>query len=313
MPFIVGDDVKVAVQGTDEEIPVKGIDYYIFNRDVSISPEALLQYSEDYGFQIICDVDDSWELYYGHYLYDIWNQNKYGERMISFIKVAHHIWTTTQVLKNKILAYNPNVHIYPNGLLFGSVKKERADKTRFLYCGGITHQKDIELLSNPFKRIADDNYIKNNSTYILCGYDSKTISPTWSAMANIFKQTTSYLIYGSLPLDQYMEHYDMGDVSLIPLVANEFNSCKSLLKIVEAGSKKLPCIVSSVVPYSLLKGVPGLLFVENGKDWVQHIRYCIKNPNWIEDKGNELYEYCNKHYNIKDLASLRYHQLKELL
>ena len=49
----------------------------------------------------------------------------------------------------------------------------------------------------------------------------------------------------------YATLYDEIDVLLVPLVDNQFNACKSELKMIEASVKGKPIIVSDVNPYKL--------------------------------------------------------------
>ena len=113
-------------------------------------------------------------------------------------------------------------------------------------------------------------------------------------------------------INKYASNYNNFDVSLTPLVNNHFNSCKSQLKIIEAGFHKKAVIASDVQPYTLdlisaindgkLNSNGNALLVgekRNHKDWAKHMKRLIENPTMIEDLGNRLYE------TVKDTYSLR--------
>lgn len=303
------DKVLMGVYG-ETEFP-RDCDIYMFNRTIKMSPAELDRRRKEKGFKVVVDVDDYWVLPPSHYLYHIWNSNDYAREMTDFISMADLVTTTTERLKEKILPFNPNVIVYPNAMAFPGIPAEKSDKLRFLYAGGITHEHDIALLTRPFQRV--DDFIRRKAEFVLCGFDDKHPSPTWNKMAKVFKSTDSYSIYGPLPVTEYMSHYDHADVAIIPLVDNTFNAHKSPLKIIEAATKGIPCIVSKVPPYSDLGDIPGVLWVEHSSDWLKHIRFCIKNPQWVTEAGSALQAHMSQHFNIVDWAAKRYEDLKTLL
>jgi glycosyltransferase involved in cell wall biosynthesis len=74
--------------------------------------------------------------------------------------------------------------------------------------------------------------------------------------------------------------------------------------MLEAASKRIPCIVSNVEPYSIDKEAP-VLFVNNQKDWFKHMNYLINNPSERERLGNELYEWAKAKYDYKKIGQAR--------
>lgn len=113
-------------------------------------------------------------------------------------------------------------------------------------------------------------------------------------------------------ITSYAENYNHFDVSLAPLVDNTFNHNKSQLKVIEAGFFKKPIIASESNPYliDLVNVVEfggkinpkgnSLLVTQskNHKQWFQHMKRLLNNPNMVEDLGNRLYE------TVKDTYSL---------
>lgn len=265
------------------------------------------------GVRIIVDCDDYWVLPSNHYLKDGPYEQTYVPKMLEFVEMADVVWTTNEQLRSKLLTHNPNVEVYPNTMHFEDHEKLPSDKMRFSYIGGITHLPDLTLLRTPFERIGGMPDIHTRATFTLSGFDTKTKSPTWDRMASVFYPTRSFEVYGDLPLTEYMHHYDRADVSLIPLVSNTFNSCKSFLKVVEAGSRGIPCIVSNTLPYTELKDAPGLLWVNNSQDWIKHIRFCLNNPDWVLGTGKLLHDYMKERYSVQDWSLLRYQSIHALL
>lgn len=306
-----GDTVDMGIYGESTEDP-GDCDIYMFNRDVTIPATKLLQMKKERGFKIVMDLDDYWILPPSHYLYEVWDSSAYSAKIISYMLIADVVTVTNERLADFVKSFCKNILIYPNAVPFDGSISTQSDKMRFLYAGGITHLPDVKLLDSAFRRIGDEPFIHNKSEYILCGFDIKHQSDTWDGMAKVFSRTKSFRVYGQLPLDRYMEHYENADVCLVPLVENTFNSCKSTLKMIEAASQGKPCIVSEVLPYTELKDAPAVLWASNTSDWLRNIRFCLKNPKWVEHEGLAFQQYMKERYNIVDWAAKRYNDLKTL-
>jgi glycosyltransferase involved in cell wall biosynthesis len=127
-------------------------------------------------------------------------------------------------------------------------------------------------------------------------------------------------------IKKYAFNYNHFDVSLAPLVDNEFNTNKSQLKIIEAGFHKKAVISSEVKPYTLdlvsaldegvLNKNGNALLVSprrNHKDWAKHMKRLIENPNMIEDLGNRLYETVKDKYSLKSVTENRINFFKTII
>lgn len=120
-------------------------------------------------------------------------------------------------------------------------------------------------------------------------------------------------------INSYAESYNTFDVALAPLKNTLFNSCKSQLKVIEAGFHKKPIICSDWGPYTLdlinaveyggkinPKGNALLVDInKNHKDWFAHIKRLMKNPAMIEDLGNKLYETVKDKYAMSTVTKNR--------
>lgn len=124
----------------------------------------------------------------------------------------------------------------------------------------------------------------------------------------------------------YASNYNTFDVSLAPLVESVFNSCKSQLKVIEAGFHRKALIASETNPYTLdlisavdngnLNNKGNALLVNpnrNHKDWGKHMKRLIENPNMIEDLGNRLYETVKETYSLKKVTKDRVEFFKSII
>jgi len=127
------------------------------------------------------------------------------------------------------------------------------------------------------------------------------------------------------PITSYAKNYSKFDVSLAPIKDHMFNRMKSQLKVIEAGFYKKAIIASNIGPYmldlkhSLKNGefVDGnALLVDKGRnksDWAKYMKKLIKNPSWVEDLGERLYETVNGTYDLKTVTKTRAELYKTLV
>lgn len=127
-------------------------------------------------------------------------------------------------------------------------------------------------------------------------------------------------------INTYAYNYNFFDVSLAPLVNTIFNNNKSELKIIESGFHKKPVIASDVIPYSdiLVNAFDQGKYLDNGnsllvnpiknhKQWDQHMKKLIENPNLVEDLGNRLYETVKDKYSLPNVCKDRVEFFKTII
>ena len=297
-----------------EEIYESGFDLAMFNR-VSMWDNDFEKVRKMLGVKIIIDLDDHWDLPTNHLNYYDYKNMK--PRIENNIRNADLVTCTNERLADKIRPFNSNVKIFPNAIPYGfqqfTKDKVEDEKIRVFWCGGITHEADLEILKNPVGRLLQH---KNNIKMVLGGYDdqnelSKFI---WDKMRGYFSygQKLNNEIVRAQPVNKYMELYQNADIMVIPLIANDWSACKSNLKILEAAAKKLPVICSAVEPYYTDKNLP-VLWVHSQKDWYKHLNFLINNEKARQDYGERLHEYCKKNYNIHEINKQRKSAFNDLI
>jgi len=111
----------------------------------------------------------------------------------------------------------------------------------------------------------------------------------------------------SKDVNNYAKMYDEIDVLLIPLVDDEFNRCKSPLKIIEAAFKKKAVICNDVLPYA--EFTDDMVYkVEPRNDAVgffNGMREAINEPARRIERTEALYEYVKKKYNLIHITKTR--------
>ena len=124
------------------------------------------------GIITICDLDDYWAPTKEHPLHDLIRQEKIHEKIISNLKVARYVTTTTEIFADEIKKHNPNVVVFPNAIdpnepQFNEPTLE-SDRVRVGWLGGSSHLHDLMLLDGLFQRM--EPYKNKVQTY-LCGFD----------------------------------------------------------------------------------------------------------------------------------------------
>lgn len=280
----------------------------IFNRHPQSGLEPFLYYKKRFGFKIVCDVDDYWELYPRHILYKAWMKDGMNKKIMAAIRVADVVTVTTPLLADKVKPLNKNVLVIPNSLPFGhdqfnSNREQGNGRVRILYAGGSTHYWDLKTIEYALQKIRNNKSLEYE--LILAGYNK---SETWDKIESAFNLRGTILNYTrryTLGLEEYMDHYNVADVSIAPLESNSFNGYKSNLKVIEAGCKNIPCITSNVSPYSDEEDTSKIIMAKNTREWYDALSYCIKNPSFVYDKGHKLGEYVREKYDMFKINELR--------
>jgi glycosyltransferase involved in cell wall biosynthesis len=303
MPLVnMQKDYCMITDSLSEEIIDNNYDILVMNRMLTgISPAQLQEWQKKYGFKIVVDNDDYWELSPSHPLAYAYEVNNVPETIKAFIKIADICTCTHERLAEEISALNKSVEILPNALPYGEEQfqdnKIESDLVRLFWSGSGTHEKDIDILRNPMKKI---NFpIKT----IIAGYNEGE-KLVWGRMIDAFTKGLKLnpTIYNYNEVTKYMAAYADSDISLIPLVDSKFNAMKSNLKVLETAAKKNPAIVSHVNPYLNLP----VQYVKKQTDWYKHMHQLVNDKQLREGLGQELYDFCNKHYNLHQINKQRF-------
>ena len=304
MPIVnMRKDYCLMTDTISEETFEGNYDIVVLNRMLAnITPEQMIEWRKKYGFKLVVDNDDYWQLDPSHILYEQYILNNVTQQIIHWIKIADLCTCTHERLAEEIYQYNQNVEILPNAIPYGEeqflLDKKPSDLVRLFWSGSGTHGRDIDILRNPMKRI---NFPVRT---IIAGFNEGE-KPIWDGMIAAFTNGLKLnpTIYNYNQVTEYMAAYCDSDISLIPLVDSKFNSMKSNLKVLETASKKNPAIVSNVHPY---KGFYPACHVNSQKDWYYWIKLLTHDQAARKQYGNDLYEYCNKNFNLHQVNKQRF-------
>jgi glycosyltransferase involved in cell wall biosynthesis len=232
-------------------------------------------------------------------------------------------------------------HYHDVNLLSGGINQIHSSyrgKVQFVLCGfdtrgnmnvvnpltGEVRQRPIrpeETVWKQYEQIFTNNYREIDENYVsyLNKYDSE----------NVYEDVESlpYVRRWTMDINKYANNYNLFDVSLAPLVESEFNKMKSQLKVIEAGFHKKAIIATDFGPYTIdlvsaiQKGGDvdpngNSLLVsssKNHKQWFQHMKRLIDNPNMVTDLGEKLYETVKDKYSLSTVSKNRVEFFKTII
>jgi len=299
MPIVnMQKDYALITDTLNDEILEQGWDILLMNRMLNeISAAQMDALRTKYGFKLVVDNDDYWNLEPSHLLYQRYKYYHVSEVIVNFMQIADLCTCTHERLAEEISVYNKNVHILPNALPYGQEQfndsKTEDDKVRLFWSGSGTHEKDLELIRQPFKRLQGMDI-----RTVIAGYNDGE-KPIWDKMIASFTcgLKLNPTIYNYAKITEYMGSYTDSDISVIPLVDSKFNAMKSNLKVLETAAKKNPAVVSYVNPYLDMP----VHYVKSQKDWYKHIRDLVSDADMRKESGQKLFEFCQKKYNFDEI------------
>lgn len=298
----------------DEKLKFQNIVYFLRVISTSGNSDIVKKRVNKFGARLVFDIDDYWELSKKH------GQKKqsisvhHAKYTVDSIRNSDLVVTTTEYFASKIKPHNKNVVVLPNCIDRHEQQwlsdKESSEDVRFGWIGGLWHKQDIQRMSAAFRDVYSHC---EGFKIVLGGYEN---NPEYNAIAQIMsggrKKDERFMVVKGLPYTQYGNLYNYIDVSLVPLEKNEFNSCKSPLKLIEAGQKGCAVIASNVLPYSEFPDNT-FLQVNNNSEWLDKIKLLLWSPQLRQELASNLKEYCKRNFDGEHWATIRYEIYKDLI
>lgn len=302
----------------DVDLVVMHINYFTVN---------LIEWFKSKGLPVIMDVDDYWKLpqtnpHYGMHQKKLDNGMTVEEQKQYALGLVDGVTCTTEFLAKKIAPFNLNVCVLPNAINTAFEMYEvnphiyEDSLFRFGYFGGQSHLYDIRDMAGAFTQLPRYN-IKDKYRVV---YATRGGDDPMSAMYHFLftaggMHNDRVEVLPLAPAMEYCRYYNLVDAVLIPLQDTEFNSCKSEMKLIEAGHFRKAAIVSDVNPYRpLLKHKENCLIVRKPSDWFKHMDYLLNNPMETVRLGNNLHRTIKEAGYYQDaVAPKRYNFYKEII
>lgn len=194
-----------------------------------------------------------------------------------------------------------NNNILPDTGQFKYKPKEKKEgKVAFGIIGSISHLPDWEMLKGAIKILGNNKKFAKQAKFVIAGY---TKNKYWDTIISWFKNLKCEVeILEGRGVEDYMKLYDSIDVVFAPLTNEEFNYCKSPLKIIECAKRDV--FLVGGLPYAGKEFSCGIA-VES-EDWQNWAWTLLKDDKYLElgkEFGAKNRELLNFDKRIKDLKT----------
>ncbi len=301
---------------TEARIEEHGCDVLFYNRLPPANElEEVIKLKEKYGFKIVVDMDDHFNLDATHIMHDYYQEHGISSKIINSLSIADAITVTHGRLGDALSSYHQNIWAVPNSINRGfeqfQIDRTKSERIRLFWQGSITHENDLKILRYPLSRISNDP-IANKIFMVMCGFHEG--EKTWERMAHYYTAGLKIpgAIQGGTEAEKYYANYSFADIALIPLVESRFNSYKSNLKVLEAAAAGIPVIVSAVHPYKDDFPPEFVNYVHNQTEWYKHIKRLTNDPEERKAQGMQLSAWCNIYYNFDAINATRFELFQSL-
>ena len=214
------------------------------------------------------------------------------EAVVEGLRMADMVTVTTDILKDRYSELNGNIKVVPNCIdipIWNKLDFKPKEEIRIGWAGGSSHYEDMCLLTLVLPEIMK----KHPATKLVL------VGAKFDGMLKgIPSDRIEFHEWCPTPAHPYRQAILNFDIALIPLVGNDFNSCKSVIKWTEFSGLSVPSVVSNVQPYSEVSGDTGV-FVDNEPDaWIEGISHLIENKKERIEMGKKARTYVENNFNI---------------
>lgn len=213
------------------------------------------------GWLFVHDVDDHPAYLSGQKKNDFWS-----------IKAAHAVTVTTPDLVEVCRQWNPNVYLVENQIFAVSdrdVLKQKSEKPA-LFFGALNREDD-------FKEQCDGmvDFLIAQKDNVACHIVHEP------SLFNAMDGRGDATLHPTQTYENFIKLLSEMDIALLPLVENEFNACKSDLKLIECFAHGVVPIVSSFAAEQTSVPEKLLLVAQTPADWIRILGELLEDPKEV--------------------------------
>lgn len=268
---------------------------------------------------LIFDIDDCFhQINKVNKSYDYYNKvSDIGQTGLNLLSQniiqSDHVFYSTRELMSYYLVLNSQYSLLPNYLDIDfryknvdaldwriTAKEQNCsfdDNTVVIgFFGSESHAEDLDILENILPTIIT----KKN---VLLGVCSGRDLIVHSVLKNCQIPYNKFFFYDFGNVQEYPRYVKSFDIGIAPLVNNEFNICKTPLKLMEYGALGIPYVASKVAPYQrfhIESHKVGGFLCENHEQWILALEKLIDDSELRKNMGTELMKYV---YNNNDVSN----------
>jgi glycosyltransferase involved in cell wall biosynthesis len=167
---------------------------------------------KDLGIVVIMDLDDYWSPGQHHPAYHIIKKHELDKKIVSNLKLADYVTTTTQIFANEINKFNKNTCVLPNAINPDDKQftpnPESSERIRIGWLGGSSHARDLAILDGMVSQIKAAGLI-DKVQFVVCGFDLRGNVTVYNkdtgeeTVRNITPQESVWFQYEKIFTDNY--------------------------------------------------------------------------------------------------------------
>jgi glycosyltransferase involved in cell wall biosynthesis len=227
------------------------------------------------------------------------------------VEVADEIWVSTPALAQVVK--HPKIRVLPNLIdtnCFPTPGKPKDDPVRILWCGGRSHEKDLDMLVPVVEKLVLE--YGNRVQLVFWGYiptdlmEFSRLAGTMNAMMRVKRDFGDAVWFlEGLPFRNFydklarMRPY----IALLPLIDCQFNHCKTNLKYLEMSVAGAASIASDITPYQFIQNNHNGLLVDNTTDsWYNAIKSLVEDPAKRDRLAQNAYNKVHADYSWRSFS-----------
>jgi glycosyltransferase involved in cell wall biosynthesis len=197
-------------------------------QNFDMAPQIIRQL-RSLGIIVIVDIDDYWLPTKEHPIHTLIVKHKLHEKIVSNLKEASFVTTTTEIFADEIRKINKNVIIFPNAIDPNEPQFKQptlqSERIRVGWLGGSSHLHDLMLLDGMVEKNGKD--INDKVQYVICGFDTR------GTMTEINPQTGEEKKRDILPHETVWVRYEEIFTNKYTIVNDEYKKFLMEFKDVE--------------------------------------------------------------------------------
>lgn len=270
-----------------------------------------------FGLKLVIDIDDDLFNIHPDNIASKWHYpgSKKNEALKFFIKNADHLVVSTPPLASSMSQFGIPITVIPNTIdeaiwkpkkstkeviltefdaRYGEIRKVSPQKDRMIRIGwasSANHAQDVPVIKEAMRELLEKY---DNIEFWIIGYPTDAFKDLGSRVRLILG-TSGYAAY-----PMFLRNLNL-DISIAPIIDDQFNRGKSNIKWMEASMLGLPTVASKVYPYenSIKHSETGFL-ARNTENWVFYLSKLIENKELRETMGKDAKKAVLKDYNVKN-------------
>lgn len=277
-------------------------DVLIFNRLPYYQPLSTIEKLKLRGVKVVVDLDDYWERPFYNSNYSIY-EPEFKAEILNALKIADVVWVSTLELQARLKKLGVESVYVPNALNYDEPQFNRTEidhPLSFGWVGGGNHQIDFRAIIEPFKT-------RFKALPVIGGavLEGDELSRYHQFLGQVLAggNPSKCKYYLNTDVNNYGHLYNYLDIVVLPSASDVFSLCKSNLKLLEAGSHKLP-VISNGGAYKEVNGKIGIR-ANSPREWVKAMNRLIESKRMRNELGEALHEYTKEKYDIKKINTIR--------